>query len=70
MDADFKVMTDCFAYDNKRNNCKSLKNLYCKLEGRCPFYKTKGSDEKRLKRFAYEYDYDKTRTSSSGTRFH
>ena len=41
-----KVKADCiFAKDNWKkdicNGCKALKDMYCKHEGKCNFYKTK-----------------------------
>lgn len=35
-----EVKRDCFAYDERRDNCKALKSLYCEFE-KCNFYKTK-----------------------------
>lgn len=30
------IKKDCFAYDNKKNECLALKDLSCR---NCPFYK-------------------------------
>lgn len=35
-----EIKRDCFAYDERRNNCKALTDLYCEFE-KCNFYKTK-----------------------------
>ncbi len=34
------IMKDCFAYDDKKKECRALKDLYCNCE-RCYFYKPK-----------------------------
>lgn len=42
-----EIKTDCFAY-SKRGHCIALKELYCKHDGRCSFYKTKEEHERQL----------------------
>lgn len=45
----FEVKKDCFAYNDIKNNCNALKELYCVKEN-CKFYKTKKckNNEKKL----------------------
>lgn len=43
-----EVKTDCFGFDKAKQNCKALKELYCKNEN-CRFYKTKKQYEKERK---------------------
>ena len=33
--------TDCLLYDENRQICKGLKELYCKKDEQCKFYKQK-----------------------------
>lgn len=39
----FEPKMDCFAF--KERHCAALDRLYCKLDGRCPFYKTYEQNE-------------------------
>lgn len=54
----FEVQTDCFGYDNKRNNCKALNALYCANE-KCRFYKTKQQYPKELEEDKKRYKISK-----------
>ena len=42
--------TDCFAFDEKKCDCKALNKLYCQKE-KCRFYKTKAQVEKERKKY-------------------
>lgn len=69
MDTGFEVMTDCFAYDKNRRECKALNELYCEKEGQCNFYKTPIQKKIRIQP-KHSQPIDDTRTSLSGLRFH
>ena len=45
---DIGVKTDCFGYSEEKNDCKALRELYCKRE-KCKFYKTKAQHVEELK---------------------
>ena len=40
-----EALTECIFYDKKRDDCKALKQCYCKVEAKCSFFKNKEGAE-------------------------
>jgi len=52
-----EIKKDCFAYNNKKDECNALKKLYCKSE-KCSFYNNK-VDARELEISVTKYFYKK-----------
>lgn len=48
----FEAKKDCFAYDStgRKAKCSALRQLYCKHNGKCHFYKTRRQLDEELQR--------------------
>lgn len=48
----FEAKKDCFAYDSTgcKAKCSALRQLYCKRDGKCHFYKTRRQLDEELQR--------------------